>query len=399
VDVFRLLPELASTGVVWTDLPMTVKKSIIASVDKYLDNSSSFPTTIDMLTSLVSLSVKLSDFPKTVKTKMISLINTNSVTNKNAARIIRNLGNLNANISDIVTTNANTAGSLDKFLEDMDANDIIILLKGLTKSGLKYQNTGYFSNFSWSSIINTLLPKKATNMSSKDVSSVVLLFGRLGVTDIEDRLLSLIGSYVDSMTTKGILNKTYQYYKILTIILIELLDTLMGFSLLNINWQRLPTTLASQLMKRLHHFIAKSIDTDTNTDYIGVANTVKLLRCLANLNIYIDTSVSNNAKENFNKIMISISSYLGHHNGTITATQAESILRSMHQLNLNASADIDTKRLVNIMLEKVCDFADNSNTNDGDYTTSKGCNDEKKSRQLIKMKPPATLKLFADIGF
>ena len=399
MDVFRLLPELASTGVVWTDLPMTVKKSIIASVDKYLDNSSSFPTTIDMLTSLVSLSVKLSDFPKTVKTKMISLINTNSVTNKNAARIIRNLGNLNANISDIVTTNANTAGSLDKFLEDMDANDIIILLKGLTKSGLKYQNTGYFSNFSWSSIINTLLPKKATNMSSKDVSSVVLLFGRLGVTDIEDRLLSLIGSYVDSMTTKGILNKTYQYYKILTIILIELLDTLMGFSLLNINWQRLPTTLASQLMKRLHHFIAKSIDTDTNTDYIGVANTVKLLRCLANLNIYIDTSVSNNAKENFNKIMISISSYLGHHNGTITATQAESILRSMHQLNLNASADIDTKRLVNIMLEKVCDFADNSNTNDGDYTTSKGCNDEKKSRQLIKMKPPATLKLFADIGF
>ena len=173
----------------------------------------------------------------------------------------------------------------------------------------------------------------------------------------------------------------------------------MGFSLLNLSWQRLPTTLASQLMKRLHHFIAKSIDTDTNTDYIGVANTVKLLRCLANLNINIDTAVSDNAKENFNKIMISISSYLGHHNSTITATQAESILRSMHQLNLNAGADIDTKRLVNIMLEKVCDFADNSNTNDCDYTTSKGCNDEKKNRQLIKMKPPATLKLFADIGF
>ena len=206
MDVFRLLPELASTGVVWTDLPTTVKKSIIGSVDKYLDNNSSFPTTDDMLTSLVSLSVKLSDFPRTVKTKMTALINTNSVTNKNAARIIRNLGNLNANISDIVTTNTNTAGSLDKFLEDMDANDIIILLKGLTKSGLKYQNTGYFSDFSWTSIINTLLPKKSTNMSSKDVSSVVLLFGRLGVTDIEDRLLSLTGSYVDSMTTKGILN-------------------------------------------------------------------------------------------------------------------------------------------------------------------------------------------------
>ena len=205
MDVFRLLPELASTGVVWTDLPMTVKKSIIGIVDKYLDNNSSIPTTDDMLTSLVSLSVKLSDFPKTVKTKMIALINTNSVTNKNAARIIRNLGNLNANISDIVTTNTNTAGSLDKFLEDMDANDIIILLKGLTKSGLKYQNTGYFSDFSWISIINTLLPKKTTNMSSKDFSSVVLLFGRLGVTDIEDRLLSLTGSYVDSMTTKGIL--------------------------------------------------------------------------------------------------------------------------------------------------------------------------------------------------
>lgn len=205
VDVFRLLPELASTGVVWTDLPTTVKKSIIGIVDKYLDNNSSIPTTDDMLTSLVSLSVKLSDFPKTVKTKMIALINTNSVTNKNAARIIRNLGNLNANISDIVTTNTNTAGSLDKFLEDMDANDIIILLKGLTKSGLKYQNTGYFSDFSWMSIINTLLPKKTTNMSSKDFSSVVLLFGRLGVTDIEDRLLSLTGSYVDSMTTKGIL--------------------------------------------------------------------------------------------------------------------------------------------------------------------------------------------------
>ena len=40
-------------------------------------------------------------------------------------------------------------------------------------------------------------------MSSKDVSSVVLLFGRLGVTDIEDRLLSLVSSYVDSMTIKG----------------------------------------------------------------------------------------------------------------------------------------------------------------------------------------------------
>jgi len=168
----------------------------------------------------------------------------------------------------------------------------------------------------------------------------------------------------------------------------------MGLSLLNLNWQRLLTIMASQLMKRLHYFIDNSIGTDTNTDYIGVANTVKLLRCLANLNINID-----NAKENFNKIMISISNYLGHHNVSITATQAESILRSMHQLNLNAGIDIDTKRLVNIMLEKVCDFADNSNTYDGDYTTSKGCYDEKKNKQLIKMKPPATLKLLADIGF
>jgi len=206
VDVFRLLPELASTGLIWTDLPTTVKKSIISSVDKYLDNNSSFAKTDDMLTSLVSLSVKLSDFPKTIKTKMTALVNTNSVTNKNAARIIRNLGNLYANISEIVTTNTNTAGSLDKFLVDMDANDIIILLKGLTKSGLKYQNIGYFSDFSWTYIINNLLPKDSTNLSSKEVSSIILLFGRLGVTGTDDRLLSLVGSYVDSMTTKGIVH-------------------------------------------------------------------------------------------------------------------------------------------------------------------------------------------------
>ena len=152
------------------------------------------------------------------------------------------------------------------------------------------------------------------------------------------------------------------------------------------------------MMKRLYHFINNSIGTDTNTDYIGVENTIKVLRCLASLSINIDTAVSDNTKENTNNIMISISNYLNHHNGTITATQAESILRSMHQLNLNAGTDMDTKRLVNIMLEKVCDFAENSKTNDGNYITNIGRSDDKKSKQPIKMKPPATLKLFADIG-
>ena len=146
IDVFRLLPELASTGVTWSDLPTTVKKSIISSVDKYLDDNSSFPKTHDILTSLVSLSAKWSDFPKTITTKMTALINANSITNKNAARIIRSLGNLNANISDIVTRNTNTVGSLDKFVGDMDANDIIILLKVFNIFILRPSNTNNTTN-------------------------------------------------------------------------------------------------------------------------------------------------------------------------------------------------------------------------------------------------------------
>lgn len=228
-------------------------------------------------------------------------------------------------------------------------------------------------------------------MSPKDVASVVLLFGKLGVPVIMEHLLTSIGSHVDVMTTKGI-NTYINIAKTNNNLLIDLIDLMMGLWLLNQTWQRLPANEnLSIFFNRLMKNILRVIDENSNSNGVTISatNIIKILRCLANLKTDLNTTF-NTTTSDFPKIMSGIIQYLTYHNALITATQAESILRSLHQLNDdNDNYDSDAKKLVNILLEKVCDFGDiNGDSN----------HDGKNIRQIMKMKPPATLKLFADIG-
>lgn len=233
-------------------------------------------------------------------------------------------------------------------------------------------------------------------MSPKDIASVVLLFGKLGVPVIMERLLTSIGSHVDVMTSKGI-NTYINIAKTNNNLLIDLTDLMTGLWLLNQTWQRLPSNeKLSMFFNRLMKNILRVIDENSNSNGVTISatNIIKILRCLANLKTDLNTTF-NTTTSDFPKIMSGIIQYLTYHNALITANQAESILRSLHQLNDdndnydNDNYDSDAKKLVNILLEKVCDFGDiNGDSN----------HDGKNIRQIMKMKPPATLKLFADIG-